>query len=150
MLKLMCGNEENIEVEGIELNNKNRIPAIQAFEMIKGKYSNEEIYFIMGADNFIKIPMWDSAEKLIKNFKYIIFRRDNINIEQEITNNKLLQENKNNFKILNISKFVEYRSSIIRNLVQNKEYDKAKEYTKREIIDYIKENNLYILDKKDN
>ena len=69
---------------------------------------------------------------------------------EELKENENIKKLKRNFNVIELQENKLLRSSIIRNLVQNKEYDKAKEYTKREIIDYIKENNLYILDKKDN
>lgn len=148
MLKILCRDEKNIFVEDIELNKNSTISAIQAFEMIENKYNDiykedVEIYYIMGADNFVKLPSWNNAENLIKKYKYIIFKRDNLDLDKLIEENELLKVNKNNFKILELNEYKDYRSSIIRNLTRQAQYKEAESYTKKEIIDYIHINRLY-------
>ncbi|MGN1327858.1 MAG: nicotinate (nicotinamide) nucleotide adenylyltransferase [Clostridia bacterium] len=146
MLEIMCNNEKNVFVENIEMNQKNNISTIEAFEMIEEKYKklyeNIEIYYIMGADNFIKLPNWNDAEKLVQK-KYIIFKRNDLNLEKFIEENKLLKNYGKNFKILELNKNKDYRSGIIRDLVKKEDFEEAKKYTKAEIIAYIKERNIY-------
>lgn len=149
MLKILCKDEKNIFAEDIELKQKGNISTIQAFEMIENKYNkickeDVEIYYIMGADNFVKLPSWNNAENLIKKYKYIIFKRDNLDLEELIEKNELLNSNRNNFKILELNEYKEYRSSIIRNLAKQGVYQETELYTKKEIIDYIYRNKIYI------
>ena len=68
MLKIICNNEEKIDVSSIELNKKEEIETYQAFEMIKNRYKNDEIFFIMGADNFEKMPSWTNSERLMSSY----------------------------------------------------------------------------------
>lgn len=148
MLKLLCRNEKKIFADDIELKQKNNISTIEAFTMIESKYKriyneNIEISYVMGADNFIKLPTWNDAETLIRKYKYIIFKRDNLNLESFIEKNELVTKYKNNFKILEIEKYQENRSSIIRNFVKENRYEEARQYTKPEIVDYINQNGLY-------
>ena len=146
MLELMCNNEKNIFVENIEMNQTNNISTINAFDMIEEKYintyENVEIYYIMGADNFIKLPNWNDAEKLIQK-QYIIFKRDNLNLEKFIEENELLKKYQKNFKILELGKNKDYRSSIIRNLVKEENYEQAKKYTKAEVVEFIENEGIY-------
>lgn len=148
MLKIISKNESKIEVEDIELNKKTTISAIQAFLMIESKYKklyNEEIeiYYIMGADNFINILNWKDSKELIENYKYIIFERDNINIEKYINENKLLNKNRSNFNILKLKEYDYISSRIIRKIINEENYSESKKYTEEEIIKYIKDNKLY-------
>ena len=148
MLKIISKNENNIEVEDIELNKEKTISAIQAFFMIENKYKkfyNHEIetYYIMGADNFINILNWKDSKQLIENYKYIIFKRDNIDIEEYINENKLLNKNKSNFNILKLNENNYINSSSIRENIKKEKYKENVKYTKEEIIKYIKENKLY-------
>lgn len=146
MLELMCNNEKNIFVENIEMNQTNNISTINAFDMIEEKYintyENVEIYYIMGADNFIKLPNWNDAEKLIQK-QYIIFKRDNLNLEKFIEENELLKKYQKNFKILELGENKDYRSSIIRNLVKEENYEQAKKYTKAEVVEFIENEGIY-------
>ena len=148
MLKLGCKNEKNIYVEDIELNKTNKISTSQAFKMIENKYGNDDtqIFYIMGADNFIKLPNWNEAESLIKNYQYIIFERNDLNLENFIRNNDLLNKYKYNFNIVKLKEKDKEKisSTIIRNLVKENNFEELLKYTKREVVDYIKEKNLYI------
>lgn len=143
MLNLMCNNEEKIDVENIELNKEFSISTLEAFRMIDTKYRNIDKYYIMGADNFIKLPNWEDSEYLIKNYKYIVFKRNDINIEKMIEENHLLHQYKFNIKILDLENNKECRSGIIRDLVENGDYDKIKDYTKDSVAEYIRKNTLY-------
>ena len=147
MLKLGCKNEKNIDVENIELNKTDEISTSQAFKMIENKYRNDDtqLFYIMGADNFIKLPNWNDSESLIKNYQYIIFERNDLNLESFIKNNKLLNKYKYNFNILKLKEKDKEKisSTIVRNLVKNNNYEELLKYTKGEVVDYIKEKNLY-------
>ena len=148
MLQLSCKDEENIDVENIELNQNRNLSTIDAFKLIEKKYGDVESYYIMGADNFKKLPNWKNSQELIENYKYIVFERKDdthkdMELEQYIKNNEVLNNNKNNFHILTLQKFDEINSGIIRNYIKQEEYSKCNEYTMPEVIEYIKNNKLY-------
>lgn len=146
MLKIACKNENNIFVEDIELKKSRNLSAIEVFEMIENKYKKDNdiaIFFVMGADNFIKLPNWKNAKELITKYQYIIFERNNSNLRNQIEENELLNKNKFNFHILKLEDYSQISSGNIRTLIKNNDYEKCKEFTKPEIIEYIKMNKLY-------
>lgn len=143
MLQIMSKNFNNIDVENIELNKNESISAIQAFEMIEKKYEGTEIYFIMGADNFIKMPTWKNAEELITKYNYIVFNRHSLNLENFIKENGMLYKNKEKYKIIQLKENKDTNSSIIRKLINEGKYQEADKYTSKEVIEYIVKNNLY-------
>ena len=146
MLKIACKNENNIFVEDIELKKSRNLSAIEVFEMIENKYKKDNdiaIFFVMGADNFIKLPNWKNAKELITKYQYIIFERNNANLRSQIEENELLNKNKFNFHILKLEDYSQISSGNIRTLIKNNDYEKCKEFTKPEIIEYIKMNKLY-------
>jgi nicotinate-nucleotide adenylyltransferase len=66
--------------------------------------------FAMGADNLLAIEKWINYPNVIIDHKFIIFPRNNINLEKLFTDNKILKKYKNNFMIFD--KFEElYESS---------------------------------------
>ena len=97
----------------------------------------------MGADNFIKLPNWKNAKELITKYQYIIFERNNSNLRSQIEENELLNKNKFNFHILKLEDYSQISSGNIRTLIKNNDYEKCREFTKPEIIEYIKMNKLY-------
>lgn len=146
MLKIACKNENNIFVEDIELKKSRNLSAIEVFEMIENKYKKDNdiaIFFVMGADNFIKLPNWKNAKELITKYQYIIFERNNSNLRSQIEENELLNKNKFNFHILKLEDYSQISSGNIRTLIKNNDYERCKEFTKPEIIEYIKMNKLY-------
>lgn len=143
MLKLICKGERNIEVEPLELNQDETLNTIQAFRKIQNKYKTSENYYIMGADNFVKLPTWDNAEELISNYKFIVFQRKGTELEELLNSNELVKEYIKNVKILNIEENIDCSSGIIRNIIKQGKKDIAKIYTKIEVVDYINENKLY-------
>mgnify|MGYP002772478659 FL=1 len=144
MLQLVCG--DKIKAENIELNRKETLDTLQAFNLIEEKYKNDEteIFYIMGADNFEKLPNWKDSKKLVEDYKYIIFKRDGSNLEQCIEKNQILKKNRQNFKFLDLQQYADISSGIIRELIKKEDYEKCKEYTDAAIVQYIKENKLYL------
>ena len=140
MLELICN--DKIKVESIELERKEPLNTLQAFELIEQKYKNTENYYIMGADNFEKLPTWKNAKELIENYKYIIFERNGSNSKSMIDAQELLKQNRDNFKFLSVEQYSNVSSGIIRKLIQNQNYEECEKYTRPEIVKYIKENNL--------
>lgn len=143
MLNIICNKEKNINVEDIELNGCNPLSTIDAFKLIEKKYSNSENYYIMGADNFEKLPNWPNSQELIQNYKYIIFERDGIDINTIIDNNLMLNKYKAHIKILNLKENTSCRSGIVRKYIKENNCNKIKDYIDEDIERYIKSKKIY-------
>lgn len=83
MLKLALGEDNRIIISEYELKN-NVVHTYETLEYLKNIYNNSELYFICGMDNINYVNKWYKGEELLKNFKFIVFNRDNINIEDII------------------------------------------------------------------
>lgn len=141
MLKEMTKGINNLNVSDIELNRNEKLYAIDIFKIITEQYINDEIYFIMGADNFKSILEWKDGVSLIQNYKYIIITRKDSDIRNIIEKEPLLKENKDNFYILNNEEYLNMSSTEVRDLIRkNKDIDK---YVEKKVKDYINNNNLY-------
>lgn len=143
MLELL--KDEKIYVEDIELNRDCGFSTLEAFRLIEEKYKNKDthIFYIMGADNFEKLPNWNDSKQLIENFEYLIFERNNSHTINNIEKIPLLNENKNNFHFFRLENYSEVSSGVIRKLIKEHNFEECKKYTKPEIIEYIKTNKLY-------
>ena len=114
MLKLAIKDYSNLEVDDIEIKENKKLFAVDAFKLIKEKYSkNCEIFFIMGSDNFEKMSKWKEYNK-IKNQKFIVINR-----------------NKNQIS-----------STQIREMIANNNSEVQK-YLSKEVYKYIEQNKLY-------
>lgn len=140
MLKIACEESNNFEVSDIEIGIKDNLYAIDAFNLIKNNYPEDDIYFIMGADNFINIMNWKDSKKLIKQYKYIVLERENIDIEKFIKSNLIEYTNK-----IHLIKNQEYRTISSSQFRTKAKHDNSEiqEIIPNKIMEYIKKNKLY-------
>jgi len=90
----------------------------------------------MGADNFIKILEWKESLELVSKYKYIVFERDDINVNRFIEEN--LKEYKANFQIMENKEYKNSSSSKFRH-----DKNSFKEEVSKEVFKYIMKNNIY-------
>jgi len=143
MLQIACAKYEKIDVENIELNLTKSLTTIEAFKRIESKYSKTQNYYIMGADNFLKLPNWQNAEELITNYKLIVFARKGEELSDLINNNKLINSHLTNINLLKIENNISCSSGIIRDLIKEGKNEIAKKYTEERIVEFINKNKLY-------
>ena len=123
MLELAFKYNNKVEISNMQENQTKRVYAIDSFKSIDKKYSNYSRYFIMGMDNFSNIQNWKNYEELIDKRKFIVFKRNNIevncnlkdvqflNINQDVSSTLVrkqikLNENFNNLVNLDVVKYI--------------------------------------------
>ena len=129
MLIEMFKNKSDVEISNMQENQKIKTYAIDTFKAIDEKYKDSQNFFIMGIDNFNNIHNWKDSDYLLNNHKFIVFKRNNIELKKEFENVQYVDITKN------------ISSSLARkSLKENKNIDN---YLSKEIIEYINKNNLY-------
>ncbi len=130
MIKLLC--DEKIQVENIASNSSKNLYAYDTFGLIYKKYGEEnDIYFIMGSDNFEKMPEWKNYSEIIKKYNFIVIQR----------NNNKIAENLQNIKYFEIQGINDITSTRIRKMILKGE--NVSEYMNYKVIEYINKNCLY-------
>lgn len=132
MLKLAI--EDKMDVEKIAIESKIKLYAIDTFELLKEKYNKDDIFFIMGSDNFRKMPTWKNYEKLKTNYNIIVIERER---------KKIRNENQKNIIEFIPEKLAEIDSTQIREMIKNNEKN-VKKYLNPKVYEYIQKNKLYI------
>lgn len=132
MLKLAI--EDKMDVEKIAIESKVKLYAIDTFELLKEKYNKDDIFFIMGSDNFRKMPTWKNYEKLKTNYNIIVIERER---------KKIRNENQKNIIEFIPEKLAEIDSTQIREMFKNNEKN-VKKYLNPKVYKYIQKNNLYM------
>ena len=105
-------------------------------------YPENEIRLIIGTDNLSQLDTWYEIEQLLSKFKVFVLARAEDDIENIIYNHNLLSKYSSSFIKLNISIRTNLSSSFVRNEIKN--HRSVKYLLSDEIIEYIKNNNLYI------
>ena len=132
MLKLAI--EDKMDVEKIAAESKIKLYASDTFELIKEKYNKDDIFFIMGSDNFRKIPTWKNYEKLITSYNIIVIERER---------KRTRYENPKNVLEFIPEQIAETDSTKIRQMIKNNK-EEAKKYLNPKVYEYIKKNYLYM------
>lgn len=141
MLRIACKDKKELEVSDIEIKSNRLYKAIDIFEVLKEQNKEDEIYFLMGADNLERLPSWKNSDKLINEFNYIVFDRDLCKAKIIIEDNDFFKNHKEKFRIVNNNEFHNCSSTRIREELKNGE---KPEDLDNEIYLYIRENNIYL------
>ncbi len=113
-----------------------------SIKKLKEEYKINECYFLLGSEKINEIYSWYKIEELLKESKFVFFKRNNDDISKLINNNEFILNHLDRFIFINKTnnKYQDYSSSKLRELLKNKDYNKSKEYTFDYIIDLIKDN----------
>ncbi|MBQ6495560.1 MAG: nicotinate-nucleotide adenylyltransferase [Firmicutes bacterium] len=75
MLALVAEQDDHITVSRYELDNEGVSYTYLTLRAMQERHPGAELYFICGADSFLKIDTWMNAEELLRNYSYIIGAR---------------------------------------------------------------------------
>ena len=132
MLEIMCKDF----IDKIEISNYE-----QTLDKYYGTYYTLRYFkhplFVIGADSLQTVHKWIKYPNVVTENRFIVFPRGNINIKKVINNNKVLLKNKSKFIICD---------DFIENDISSTEYrvNKEESYISKDVLKYIKDNNLYI------
>ena len=131
MLKLLCNNNKFLDVENIASIHSNILYATDTFKKIYDKYNQlAQIYFIMGSDNFKKMPTWKDYNRIITQYKFIVIQR--FEDEEQIKKDNVLYYTPEQIQNMN--------STQIREMI--KQHQNVEEFLEMQELQYIKRNKL--------
>lgn len=141
MLREVVASNDKFEVSTIEIDSTKIMRTYDTLNTIKSMYPEYNIAFLMGTDNLEDLVKWYRCDELVSNFYFMVVTRKGDNIEDIISSNNMLKENRNN--IIEIKNTVrnDISSSYVRNLMI--EGKSPRYYIPEEVFAYIKQNKLY-------
>ena len=136
MTKLAVSLIDSFVLSTIEKDKKLSGYSIDTIKAVKNFYADVQFSFIIGADNIAQLPLWHKASEIIKEIKIIAGKRppfDMLTIKNEFSDSVEYVE----------SGEVDISSSEIKNLIRNKEFEKLKTILHQDVLQFIRERNLY-------
>lgn len=100
MLQLMTRDLEDVSVSTMEFDDSDYLGTYQSMLRFQEKYPNEELAFVIGADNLKKIHKWINATSLLSDFKFIVLNRNQTNMNEYIKNDEFLKDFQSSFIVL--------------------------------------------------
>ncbi|QJX80914.1 nicotinate (nicotinamide) nucleotide adenylyltransferase [Priestia megaterium] len=145
MINLAIQGNENFIADDYEMKEEAwKINTYQTMQYFKEKFKDDEVYFIMGADLLVDIgnEKWNHSEELVKENKFIIMARNNIDMTEVIAKSPILRNNDDGrFRLMSKGLAMEISSTYIR-----EEFSRGGEprYLLPEACyEYCKKNSLY-------
>ena len=99
MLNLMVEDLEDAEVSDLEMSDSDFLGTYHSLLRIQDLY-DDNVAFVIGADNLKNIHNWKNATSLLTEFKFIVINRNKMKIDDFIKNDKHLSKYIDNFIIL--------------------------------------------------
>lgn len=135
MVKLITDEYEYLDVSKYELKDE-VVYTCETLKHFKEKYPEDEIYFICGLDNLSYIDKWRNPEYILNNFKILVIKRDTDDLESVL---KRLDKYKNSIIVVDMEES-HLSSTEIRENISKKDMSI---YLNKNVVKYIKDNNLY-------
>lgn len=132
LVKLALKKNRMFEASDIELNLPLPSYTINTLTYLKNVYQEHDFFLIMGSDNFLDIPKWKSADKLLRNYKFLVYQRPGFEIDQKNL--------ANNIKIVS-APLINISSTEIRELIKNKK--SIRYIVPEEVVKLITKNKFY-------
>ena len=134
MLKLMIEGYDNLDVSNYEFSKLTF--TYETLNHFKNIYKNDEIYFICGSDNLKEITTWKNYDYILDNFKLIVIRRNNDDI-----NEILSKINSKNIVVPNINSD-NISSTLIRENLNKSNNRYLMQNMDEKVVKYIKINSI--------
>ena len=136
MVEIATRNNPHFEVSDIEFKRNNKSYTYDTMVELYKLYNVEgKINFIIGTDAFKQIEDWYKTEKLKELVDFIVFVRENDNVNLDYSKTKGY-----NFCFAKMN-FIDISSTDLRNRVKNQK--SIKNLVTREVEEYIDKNGLY-------
>ena len=158
MINLAIDDKWNCEISTLESDPNKDYATYETLRVITEDNLNNELYLILGSDQFLQFPNWKNSDEIKDKINLIIALRDNyiINIEDYIDKNihysKLDSGNRahifksNNDKELifyDLIKKFDISSSIIQKMLSLGAVDEVEQFLTPRVLNFILEKGLY-------
>lgn len=144
MLSLALQNFSEFAIEDCETSIHATGYTIDTIRILKNKYPNVELLFLLGSDNLVEFASWKKGEELIKEIKFILVNRASFDVKRLLKEDlglsfeivSRLIENEINYTPVDIS------SSKLREMICSRE--NVDEWMDKRVLKYIQEKGLYL------
>ena len=141
MIRLAIASNNHFELSTMETKRQGNTYTYETLTALKSQNTQDELYFIGGADTLINIDTWRNPDVIFESCKLIIAPRDFIERKKLEEKSTMLSQKYNaDIFILN-SNNIDISSSDIRYKINNK--ISVKYYLPDSVIEYIAYNSLY-------
>ncbi len=137
MTTLAANSYKSFFVSAIERDKNLSGYTLDTIKAIKKKYPKVKFCFIIGADNISQLPLWHNASQIFKEIQVVAGKRPHFDME-------IIQNDFSQLVEYIESSEIDISSTEIKSLLQSNDEKKLKTILDSNVLQYIKERNLYL------
>lgn len=141
MLKFVCDKNRKFIVSDIETKQLRQLSTYETLHLLQKEYPKYELCFVIGSDNLKTLSNWKFSEKLLSEFRFLVFDRNDDCSKEIIQENDFLRNYKKSFIVLNNIIKNHLSSSKVREKIKNN--CSVRYLMPDEVFYYIEEHQLY-------
>ncbi|NLY85062.1 MAG: nicotinate-nucleotide adenylyltransferase [Tissierellia bacterium] len=142
MIKLAIESNPHFTISTIEIEREGISYTIDTIKSLKGRYKEDDLYFIIGSDIIFQIEKWKDIQQLFKLCKFALVNRPGKELKEIDNKVEELSLKYNIFFERISSPFIDISSTDIRNRVRKKQ--SIKYLVPPKVEDYIIKHKLYV------
>ncbi|HIG0358563.1 TPA: nicotinate-nicotinamide nucleotide adenylyltransferase [Clostridium sporogenes] len=98
----------------------------------------DKVYYVFGSDKLTELKKWYKSELLLREFKFLVVRRNHNEVENIINKDKFLNNSKEHFKILHGEDFFQDISATkVRQAIKESKFNEIRELVPKEVYYYL-------------
>lgn len=141
MCRLACSEISYVDVSNFEIKLEGKSYTYRTLELLKEKYPNDELFFIVGADMFLSLESWRNPEIIFKFATIIAIPRDDNSVAELKRHYDEVLKPMGAKAIILQKSVLTVSSTYVRDNINN--HDALANLLDKRVFNYIKENNLY-------
>jgi len=120
MARLAIADNPKIQVNTIEMDAEGwETYTYETMKKLKQEFPNDELLFVMGADNLQNIVSWHKGHELIESNSFIVMGREGYDMADIIAKDSFLIKNEHRFDCLSKGVNIETSSTLIRSRIKD-------------------------------
>ena len=136
-------NYKRVRIDFTDLNASRKISLSEVLLEIEKNYTDKEMYYLLGTDDLLEFSKEEKLEEVLKKYELVVTQREGFDLDEIISGSEILTKFKDKITEIPIIKYNGISSSKVREMVLDGKFEELEGSLEPEVINYIKEKNLY-------
>lgn len=143
MLNIVFRNYKRVRIDFTDLNASRKISLSEVLLEIEKNYADKEMHYLLGTDDLLEFSKEEKLEEVLEKYELIVTQREGFDLDEIISKSEILTRFKDKITEVPIIKYNGISSSNVREMVLDGKFEELEGSLEPEVINYIKEKNLY-------
>lgn len=143
MVNAVFRNYKRVKIDFTDLNASRKISLSEVLLEIEKNYTDKEMYYLLGTDDLLEFSKEEKLEEVLERYELIVTQREGFDLDEIVSGSEILTRFKDKITQVPIMKYNGISSSKVREMVLDGKFEELEGSLEPEVINYIKEKNLY-------